>query len=257
MNETLIIINSGQADYGTSADFTYSFKDYGLTGVKQFRVNKITVPYSFYNQRQQNFIIQYNGAGPVNLLFPAGSYTATGLATKLAGIINATIANPITITYDSVLNKFKFTMTGADTLILNFIPGPGGSLANYNIGVQMGLILASSVAAVGPFNALTAPYCANLNATSNIYISSAILNMYNVSYFDRIKANIIQSVPVNVNSFNFIIWENSQQTMFDLMTDNTNISYIDIKILDDYGNVLDLNGLNVIIEIQFYINANN
>jgi hypothetical protein len=63
--------------------------------------------------------------------------------------------------------------------------------------------------------------------------------------------NVIQSIPVNVQAGNYIIWQNSVQTDF-AQAPSKSASSWDMKIVDEYNNLVDLQGLDWTIEIQIY-----
>ena len=247
---TLIEINSKDRYNGTSANFNYNFKQIGRENVTSIRVNKTTIPYSYYNTREQTFTVTIDEEPPVLINFPAGSYTPLTLSNQLLALINPTVSQPVTITFNQNTNKFTVSVANPHTISINFsnvLSQPttsGNSLINYNIGHQMGfinLILPTT-------QSHTSDIVVNLNATVNIYISSNSLTSYMQSYFNTNKSNIIQAVPIQVNSFNYIVWENQQDTTFAF--DNGTINQFDLKLLDDYGNILDLNGNNWTMELQ-------
>lgn len=251
MKKTLLIIDSAQRVRGTSTDFLYSINYYNLSDVNAFRVNKITVPYSFYNLKAQTFTISQGGP-TININFPAGSYSANTLAQKLSSLINASLFGAtITINFLADQNKFEFIMDFG-TITINFLYDNSvlGNFANYNLSYQLGISPPTALANPPNFANYTSPLVASLSATSNLYLASPNLNLYEVSIFNKVRANIIQSIPVNVNSYNFIIWENSQETIFKL--NDKSIGDLNFQLLDDYNNVVDLNGLNMIIELQLY-----
>ena len=92
--------------------------------------------------------------------------------------------------------------------------------------------------------------CANLNSSDNLYIFSQALSFYTPAIFQTERNNVIQVVPILVNPFNFIFYENQQQ--IDFPTDFQTISTFDVKLIDDYGQVVDLNGLDWTFEIQLF-----
>lgn len=255
MLKTLLIINSEQRDTGTGSNFNYSLDYYALTNVQSFRINKIICPYSWYNIRTQEFTVSQGGP-PITIIFPGGSYTANSLITTLQNLINPVLVGAIlTITYSNITNKFTFDIS-VGSLTFNFLFDNIGKTFNYNLAYQIGFSQYSEQ--LNPptfFNTYTALYSADLSATYNLYISCPNLNFYIASIYNRIKSNVIQSVPVIVNSYNFIVWENQLETVFEL--DNTTINTLSFQLLDDFNNVIDLEGLNIILEIELSLSQVN
>lgn len=247
LTETLVIINSKDRVSGTSSSFNYQPESFTLGNIKMFRVNKITIPYSFYNLKQQTFTVSVNSGPPVTITLPAGSYSAQSLANTLNAIINPLISQPVNITYDQNTDKFTFTMTSPNTIALNF-NASGLTSDQFGYSLQKTLGFSSPVPTSGII--VTSDLVANLNASSNLYIQSLTLCTAIPSYFIKKRSQVIQSIPIYVNSFNYIIWENRQQTYFKY--DDRSIMNIDITILDDYGNIIDLNGQDIVIEFQMF-----
>lgn len=227
INTTLLIINSKDRSSGTTSNFNYGFEP--KTRVDKYRINKITVPYSWYNIKNQTFEY-FDGIVTNTISFPEGSYTISTLQTKLSSLLPA-----ITITYDGNTNKYTFTSATAFIITWQYGPGMLGTLLQAPITPLVFTFISGMV---------------NLNLTSNIYLSSAGLTTYFSSIFNKKKNNVVLSIPIDVNSFNYIIFENQVPTYFAI--DDRTLANLDIQILDDYGEVINLNGLDITIEIELY-----
>lgn len=241
MKPTLLIVNSKDRLSGTSSDFNYQIKYYGKEEVQSYRIGKITIPYSFYNIKQQFFRFYYNGS-PSNVDIPAGNYSAQSLATYLTNEISNSIPATVTVTYSSITNKFTVVVPTPNTFYFDFIDF---TAFQYSLYRALGFPKITTVA-----SSYTSPNCANLNASDNLYIFSQALSFYTPSIFQTQRANIIQLVPILVNPFNFIFYENQQQ--IDFPTNFQTISTFDVKLVDDYGQTVDLNGLDWTFEIQLF-----
>ncbi len=245
MSSQLLIIDGKDRVYGSSENFIYNLQNYATPKIQKFRINKITIPYSFYGIRSQEFSINVNNAPAQYIQFVGGNYTANELAIYLQGLINAVSAQPIVITYNQATNKFKFDMTPPHVIDLTFPFLP----LNYNLGVSLGLMTTNTN--TGNFTSLTSPKQANLSATSNLYLSSSALRVYNTSYFNQKAFSIIQTIPVNTAPFNYIIYQNSIEVVF--KGGGFQASSLDFQIYDDDGNIIDLNGEDIIIEIELFL----
>ncbi len=241
----LLIIDGKDRSYGISSSFNYNLENYATPKIEKFRINKITIPYSFYGIRSQEFSINVNNAPAQYIQFVGGNYSANELAIYLQGLINAVSAQPIVITYNQATNKFSFNMTPPHVIDLTFPFLP----LNYNLGFSLGLVQTNTN--TGNFTSLTAARQANLSATSNLYLSSSTMRSYNTSYFNKKAASIIQTIPVNVSPFNYIIFQNSIEVVF--KGGGFQASNIDFQIYDDDGNLIELNNEDIIIEIELFL----
>lgn len=241
MPPTLVIINSKDKASGTSSNFTYNLQYTGMTRIRQYRLNKIVIPYSWYNIQDQVILMTVNGGGPITVDIDAGSYTAQTLATYMQNKLTSAGGITFTVTYNQNQNTYTISVTNPNIFTLLFTYP-----YNYkNLGVQMGFGTDTPNQ-----ESVTSSSAVNLSITNSVYLGSSSLRLYAQSYFQKVQYNIVQHVPVNVNSFNYITWQNSFATFFDC-NENTSITNFDFQILDDYGNTLDLRGLDVIIELEF------
>ena len=227
MNPTLIIINSADRTSGTGSDFQYNFQY--KTDVEKFRINKITVPYSWYNVKAQSFEVS-DGIVTLTKNLPAGSYTINSLQSELSALLPG-----ITITYNSDTNKYTFTSASAFTLL--FLTGPG-YLANILQLESVPLTFSVSTGVI------------NLNLTSGCFLKSSALSTYYSSIFAKKKDNVVLGIPIKVNSFNYIVFNNSSPTYFPI--DEGSLYNLDFQLVDDYNEILDLNGQNIQIELEVY-----
>lgn len=221
----LVIVNSKDRISGTPSNFRYELTKNKLN-VKSFRINKVTVPFSWYNQPRQTFTVN-----TILFTLPEGSYSIYSLISALHSEVQGTFPN-FTMTYNADTNKVSINDTIALTIVFNG-----------RLGQQLGF-----ENSIGPSVSLISTNTVNLALTSNIYIYSQSLSTYMTSFFQRRQDNIIQNIPVAVNTFNYVVWQNQLETTFAL--DSQNLFNFDIKLLDDYGSVIELNGQNIIIEIQ-------
>lgn len=221
----LVIVNSKDRISGTPSNFRYELTKNKLN-VKSFRINKVTVPFSWYNQPRQTFTVN-----TILFTLPEGSYSIYSLISALHSEVEGTFPN-FTMTYNADTNKVSINDTIALTIVFNG-----------RLGQQLGF-----ENSIGPSVSLISTNTVNLALTSNIYIYSQSLSTYMTSFFQRRQDNIIQNIPVAVNTFNYVVWQNQLETTFAL--DSQNLFNFDIKLLDDYGSVIELNGQNIIIEIQ-------
>lgn len=250
MKPTLLIVNSKDRLSGTSSNFNYQIKYYAKEEVQSYRIGKITIPYSFYNLKRATAEFYYNNVFYTYVDVPAGNYTAQSLATLIqTQLASGPSLVPITFTYSSTLNKFTCTVPAGNTFYFNFL--------DINPEFEYSLYRALGFPKTTPVSTTdyTSLNCANLNSSDNLYIFSQALSFYTPAIFQTERNNVIQVVPILVNPFNFIFYENQQQ--IDFPTDFQTISTFDVKLIDDYGQVVDLNGLDWTFEIQLFSNRSD
>ena len=199
----------------------------------------VTIPYSYYNIKQQEITVVYNTLG-YTVTIDAGNYNANSLATYLQTKFSAATGGVFTVTYLQPSNKYTISVALPNTYNIFFA-------ADTNYSLQRALGFPSST---GDVNTYTGTRCANLNCTDNLYIYSQALSFYTPSIFQTQRDHIIQTVPILTNPFNFIFYENQQEVRYP--TDYQTVGNFDIKLVDDYGTVVDLNGLNWTFEIQLF-----
>jgi hypothetical protein len=93
----------------------------------------------------------------------------------------------------------------------------------------------------------------NLTSGPNIYIESQALQLYISSFMNQTYSSVVQAIPVNVNPGEFISWQNTYPVNF---TQDGKKSYnnFDFKLIDEYGTVIDLRGLDWSLVIEMFYN---
>ena len=211
MQRQLIIIDSKDRSTGTSSAFTYYMAAYGPTSVFRYRVNKVTIPFSWYTVPPQTFRINYNAVN-YTVSIAGGQYNANQLATVVQNALNTALgAGQMTFTFQNDgTNTFTFaTVNPANSFTLHFEVNNLLGQNYKSVGVAAGFVLPSNLISSGPVNTLTSPYAVNLAGPPNIYVKSSSLQFYYSSFFNQNTSTVVQSIPVNVNPGDYIIWQNS------------------------------------------------
>ena len=92
----------------------------------------------------------------------------------------------------------------------------------------------------------------NLFTIRNIQVSSSNFIMNNICSATPNKASIITSIPINVNMGSIINYRNINN-ISSLIHEITNINNLHIQLLDQDGDLLDLNGLHWSINLLLTI----
>lgn len=251
----LIIIDSKDRAAGTSSNFTYNMGSYGPTQVYGYRVNKITIPFSWSTIPAQTFDILYNSVQYV-VSIGGGQYNVFQLQAAVQLALNAAVgAGALLIAFNNDgTNSFTIsTVNPLNTLVLQFNINNLAAQSYKSVGVAMGFATAENVNTATPTvaNSFTSFYAINLTGPPNIYVKSSSLQVYTSSFFNKNPDCVVQSVPVNSPAASYIIWQNSVETNFYQDPISSKTSW-DMRLCDEYNNDVLLNGLDWTIEIQVY-----
>jgi hypothetical protein len=167
-----------------------------------------------------------------NLYVEPGNYTINTFIKALKDLLPA-----FTITYNSLTNKLKFEY------VLNF-----SFYASSNI---LGVLGFNENQLYTSFNnRLESIHCCNLATVKVINVVSN-LTTYNINKAIPNQLSILCSIPVSSAPYSIIQYENSNNFRYNLYT-NT-ICAINIKLVDDLGNLIQLNGVHYYMTLQLDI----
>jgi hypothetical protein len=234
MESIQIYLNSSMADkyYDSISDCEYLLPPIEIpNGFHIYlSVQNASIPFSFYNFNSLTNTLSYilNGI-TTNIIITEGNYNITQLITYLSSV------TPFTITYNSITNKFNFTHT---TYNFTF---KSTSLCLSMLGF-IPLIDVSSTAL-----SLTSTNCINIQNIKRINISSNLIT-YNISKGLLNNYSILASIPINKPAFTIIEYSNTNHFRTNLFINN--ITSIKIKLIDEYGRLINLNGQNYCLTLQ-------
>ena len=201
-----------------------------------------SIPFTFYNVNSSNNILNYTyltSPSPVSfsLSIPQGNYTANSLKQYLTTQLNsASSLNNFTTTYDAITNKFTFL----SNLSVNFSFDATSTC--------LGLLGLSSQTNSSSTFTLTSNKAVNLYPIRCICVCTN-LKTSNINVNNKNKSNILCSIPISTQPNSIITYLN--QTGFRINTYANVISSLRIQLMDQDGNLLDLNGANWSMTIQF------
>jgi hypothetical protein len=251
MLAALLVIDSKDRSSGVPENFTYNLQSSGFNKVKSFRVNKISIPFSWNTVVASSFRTIFNGTG-FTIPVAAGQWPGVILASNLQSSLNSIIGNTWTVTYNSYTNSFTVSVA-TGTFHFDFsIPSPPLN-PYYNIGVQLGFITVGQIGTISPatpVSTFTSPYFANLSGTTNVYVLSQSLQLYGFTFLSAQQNNVLQSVPVNVEAGSLIVWQNSVETTFKY--DTRSMVNFDFSLVDDSNIQMNLNGQEWTLELQVF-----
>jgi hypothetical protein len=247
----ILHLNSKYANSSDNGEDTFAFNP-----IKSSEENEIWIsiihficPYSWYNiNNDNNKLVLYIQDDFYTFYITPGNYNGITLATQIQTTVNAytdptkffiPIVN-FSCSYDTKTSKLTFNnnyyyYVDSSSTILNVIGFH--SQANSSLS-SLKYILTSTY----PIN-LIPHHCICISSnieTDNIHLS---ISQYNKS--------VLASIPVDVSPMGLIIYK-----PLDIVKVNTNnniLNYIVIKLIDQSGNVIDLNGQHYTIAFQIDI----
>lgn len=208
------------------------------------RIKQIVIPNLFPNIRASpttdaNSTFSYEtGGAPATVVVPTGYYSTTELLAYLTAQLTA-----ITITFAQNTNTGLITITNGGAATFDVINSADGNAMASALGITTSATLA-------PAATQTFGNRPNIYNHSLIYVqSSKLANSFNcISGTKRLP--IVATIPVDVAFGANIIYEPNE--LHDIVFESSyNIEDIDIKIVNHYGEVLELpsnHSVQVLIE---------
>jgi hypothetical protein len=199
-------------------------------------VQHAVIPYSFYNINSKNnvltiqeIVVDSNGnqtSTITNTLYiSVGNYNAYQLASYLGGFFPS---NRMSVSYDGIKNKFTFTNS---TYNFKF-------LTAYSTCQELLGLSTNDLYNTSALKSLTSKNLINLSPTRCICLATNLQtgcinnNLQN-------EQNILCSIPVNTQPYSIIDYKNTND--FKVNLHNNFFNSISIKLVDDCGNLVDLN----------------
>ena len=190
-----------------------------------------------------------------NIIIPDGIYSIDNFAVVLENSLNNFFINRFNVFYDIATQKITITNT-TNTFTMNLLK----NIEHVNIYRTLGWAIGYRMVEYSGLKSYTTEGVYNGFATDYIFF---VLNDFNNSQSENIMAmfsnsyignNILAMIPLNSNSF---------QTCFDNGADfiekkrnyfgPVNIQRLKIQLLNQYGEILDLNNMDFSFSLEFEI----
>tara|TARA_R110002096_G_scaffold322812_2_gene516885 strand:+ start:477 stop:1430 length:954 start_codon:yes stop_codon:yes gene_type:complete len=245
-NSKIIFINS--SDKTTEYDsfgsvFSYHLETPIITPTNQdclISLHSCVVPYSFYNIRENiNDRIPYRLVANDNLSFvkiPKGNYTITTLANTIKTLLDGITGGvAYTITYNRTTMKYTYD-SNSQQIYFDF------SAFTDTSHIEMGFGKNETTIDSGIDN-LESTNVPDINGnTHQIQIRTNLSTKGCIDSISKSYSTILGSIPIDVN-FGGVIFSNPSNIHKILIT-SKNIQDITIRITDDRGRPINLNGLD-------------
>ena len=265
-NSKLIYINSGDVSESLSEDgsvFTYQLENTIISPETEdllVSLYSCVIPYSFYNIRSninnRLYLRNLTGDGNPNVdtTIPAGNYTISSFGNKLKELLQACsfTSGTYVVSYDRVLMKYRFFATGIVTPQVSIdtsvylTTGP-----NIEMGFTKGEVKTITLGVEGtPLDSEYSTNCPDVNGS--VHQVQVRSNLCSKGCYDSITksfSTILGSIPIDVN-FGGIIFQQPRDNKHKILISTHHIDKITIRLTDDKGRSLNLNGLTFQVAIQ-------
>jgi hypothetical protein len=243
----LINIDSDNADiYNNSnlrSDMVYFFK--GLLTedddslYSQISIQSAQFPVSFYvvNYSNNTLRYQYHNLPITTISFDVGNYNATSFIAQF----HSKVVNQVSLTFDKLTGKYQINSNQ------NFTFYQQGSTCFRLLGLD----LESDLVGIAPYDQ-PAPFPCNFAGITRLKIVSEKLATY--SRDSSTITNVLATIPVNAPPFGILLYQNTSN--FKAMLRERVIDFFDIRIYDDFNNLINFNGIEFGITLQIDIIRN-
>lgn len=255
---TTLYINSKDRYSGVPENFNY-YLNLGVNNNTSFIIKDVTIPFSNYvtvpdpenGDTFQSFeLIEDNGVpSSVTGEIPIGNYTNNELQNLLKTELDSISPYNNKYTIDINENTYKTTITAGGPSHPFVINWTNSNVSSDKVYKRLGNILGwydsdgltvNAITPVGPVK--TSPNAFNLTGGCSYFLKSSTLNLGSISFFNTEKNNVFLEVPKNQNPGSIIRYQTDLNIQQPYVITGT--SYVDFKIVDEYDNQIDLNGLN-------------
>jgi hypothetical protein len=244
----LINIDSDNADiYNNSnlrSDMVYFFK--GLLTedddrlYSQISIQSAQFPVSFYvvNYSNNTLRYQYHNDPITTISFDVGNYNATSFIAQF----HSKVVNQVSLTFDKLTGKYQINSNQ------NFTFYQQGSTCFRLLGLDLE---SDYVVTTAPYDE-PAPFPCNFAGITRLKIVSEKLATY--SRDSSTITNVLATIPVNAPPFGILLYQNTSN--FKAMLRERVIDFFDIRIYDDFNNLINFNGIEFGITLQLDIIRN-
>jgi hypothetical protein len=250
--------SSAASLYSQSADYTISLPS-RLTDAKSIFVKDFQVPLTIYNisaTRGNNYFKVTDNSNNISkvLTVPDGQYDAASFKTAVNGQITSNGFGGFS--YDTSENKSTFTTTGGNRYTIEFNVTPTGEFDKYNFKSKLGWLMGFRSVSYQFTTNVTKKSEAFLDLTGLRYLYLAVdeFNNGNQNSFvsqlpsSLINKNILAKIGLPGTQAFGTVYKTNIYT--DLVSDKrsytgkVNIQKLNIKLLDEFGSPVNLNGMD-------------
>ena len=241
------IVDSSQRVSGTSSNFTINLNlPNFVQDFDRIALNQFSCPRSWYDVATAVNTFQFKEgiAGTLKTItVPVGMYNVNTLALSIASLLTTNSQNgyTYTVTYPNsslTVNTNKLTFTSSNTSTVFYF------IFTTSMFQQLGFASNST-------NSSTSGVLTSTNSISISYINRVFLtsNACNTSYNSYLQEILIAG---QYPSTSFVYYENLNYDTNSKEFTNPQNNCWDFTLYDRYGNIVDLNGLELVFSLIFY-----
>jgi hypothetical protein len=253
---------------------TYNQSSYTFTlpqrinDVKSIKVQTSEIPMTFYNISAFNgnnvMSVKVGTGTSIIISVPDGNYTVSSLISAISSQFTSNSISGFSITNSSVNNKTTFANTNGSEITLNFAINQDGTFDKYNFKNKLGWILGfrkSSYTIAQTNGTLISESIIQIN-WKYLYLALDEFSNGNQNSFasqmssSLINKNIIAKIVLNKTTYDFGTILGTNANIGTLMSDirsyngKIDIQKVNVQLLNEYGNVVNLNGADFSVGIQ-------
>jgi hypothetical protein len=253
---------------------TYNQSSYTFTlpqrinDVKSIKVQTSEIPMTFYNISAFNgnnvMSVKVGTGTSIIISVPDGNYTVSSLISAISSQFTSNSISGFSITNSSVNNKTTFANTNGSEITLNFAINQDGTFDKYNFKNKLGWILGfrkSSYTIAQTNGTLISESITQIN-WKYLYLALDEFSNGNQNSFasqmssSLINKNIIAKIVLNKTTYDFGTILGTNANIGTLMSDirsyngKIDIQKVNVQLLNEYGNVVNLNGADFSVGIQ-------
>lgn len=228
----------------TSSNFTFSFGR-SISRITEIIIESVQIPFSFYAINSNNNVLTFNN-GAIHITITPGNYAPNSLTTEIKKNMDLAFSDTTTIVTFS-FGTAKLTIARGTSFKVDAKIDQPLSTASALLGFNISSTTATSVKGDSVIN-ISGPNYISI-------VSNVLTNPINhtVLFANNTYTNVLTTIPVNVSPFDII-------TLYYKITNPIRLGYkfgmtastvIDISIIDDDGNVLNMNGADISMQVVF------
>ena len=248
-------------DSRSNSDFSVNYNNAPCMGnINKLVIKQITVPNVFYNINSSGYNNQNSGNNKLfiknitsgvefSIEVNTGNYTISELITEINALLSASGAG-LAVTQDPITKKLLFASLSTNLF----------GYSTDSMGTYLGMVNPPDFDSTGILVYKLEGFT-NLSGVKEVFVSSS--KMSDGTHLVVAQGNtlpVFATVPISVGfgEFQSYIAPSSplDEVLFPSFTAGSNLRSIDVRVLDSYGNILDLGGLNIVIIFKAYHQMN-
>jgi hypothetical protein len=235
---------------------------YPLKNVVTMKLTSFEFPDTVYmisdKKKTNRFFIKEDTTGKQGMIIlPEGKYNSENLPGILEKIINDTLdtENRFSVTIDQHSRK-TVIKNSEHSFVMQFVNNETNQLLSKNLGWYLGFRSANYVRgkcfkSEGVFNSSPQQYLYFVLNDFNISNATRIMGIFLDNYVEK---NILAKIPIPVDSFQIMFDNNSDLISKKREYHGTvDINKFSVKLLDIYGEMLDINCMDYSFTLEFEI----